>query len=355
MKDIVLALRKSIISGSVLLLIIFNSFADEPEKELHTFATILENDYLYNPAPGLHQDRHYTAGLKMIYLGGGGEPAPLWARTLQLEHAQQLLPKVWIEDTVENYGMIFGQNIYTPEDDRATNAIPNDRPYAGWLYLGAVIQRRGTVTDWDLPVLESFEFDAGIIGPEAQGEFAQNTIHKWRHIREFSGWGNQLKTEPAFDFKYGRAWKLAFSDVSSRFMDFIPNVGADLGTVRVSGNAGLTARLGWNLPDSFGVQTVDSPIVLSTGRATGIVGAYIFAAAEGSAVGRNAFLDGNLYQKSAHIDKEPLVGDLVYGLGATIGKHLEGSWTFVTRSREFVGQKGYDQFGSINLRCKWGF
>lgn len=323
------------------------------EQEPHVFSAILENDYLYNPAPGSHQDRHYTQGLKLIYLDRG-EPVPGWARTLQLKKVDDGLPNVWMDAKTANFGLILGQNIYTPEDDRTLSAITSDRPYAAWLYLGLAIQRRGE-TAGHIPVLESFELDLGVIGPEAQGQFAQDTWHQWRHIPSFEGWKNQLKTEPAFGFRYGRAWRIAFSEKSSRHFDVIPNLGVDLGTVRVSANLGVAARLGWNLPNDFGVQTIDSPILLSNGRERGPIGFYIFGQVEGRAVGRNAFLDGNLYQESAHIGKKPLVADFIYGLGLSFGKHFEASWSFVTRTREFDGQMGNDQFGSLMAKFKCGF
>ena len=140
-------------------------------------------------------------------------------------------------------------------------------------------------------------------------------------------------------------------------MDFnvLPHVGTDLGTVRVSGNLGVAARLGWNLPDDFGMQTIDSPLVLSNGREQGPLGVYLLGQVEGRAVGRNAFLDGNLYKASAHIGKKPLGADFIYGLGLSCGKHFEASWSFVTRTREFDGQSGKDQFGSLTAKFKWGF
>ena len=237
------------------------------EQVPHVFSAILENDFLYNPAPGSHQDRHYTQGLKLIYLDRG-EPAPWWAKGLLLKKVNDWLPNVWMDTKTENYGLILGQNMYTPEDDRAVGAITGDRPYAAWLYLGLAIQRRGE-TAGHIPVLESFELDLGVIGPEAQGQFAQDTWHHWRHIPTFEGWKNQLNTEPAFGLKYGRAWRIAISEKSSHYFDVIPNIGADLGTVRVSGNLGVTTRVGWNLPNDFGVQTIDSPLSCRTARDVG--------------------------------------------------------------------------------------
>ncbi len=319
-------------------------------RQPHVFSALEENDYLYQPEQGKHQDRHYTQGLKFIYLEGG---APWWAKGLGLPPLSETLPNLGINSTRSIFGLTLGQNIYTPENPSETNLIQFDRPYAGWLYLGAVMQRRGEVFG-NIPVLESFELDVGVIGPEAHAGQAQNQTHDFEGIPGFDGWGNQIKTEPAFVLKYGRGWKLAFNETSSHYFDVIPNIGANLGTVMISGNAGVTTRLGFNLPDDFGVQTIDSPITLSAGKSPPI-GAYLFGQVEGRAVGRNAFLDGNLYRHSFHVKKKSLVGDLIYGVALSFGKHFDLSYVRVVRTREFVLQKGYDRFGSVNATIKWGF
>ncbi len=324
----------------------------EPKRE-HVLAAIEENDLLYNPEEGKHQDRHYTQGLKFIYLDGG-QPASWWARGFGLSAIAKHLPDVWLNSTNANFGVAVGQNIYTPENNLATNLLRGDRPYAGWLYLGIVLQRHGMVLE-DVPVLENFELDFGIMGPEAQAGRSQNEVHKFREIPGFDGWGNQLKSEPGFILKYGRAWKFSFNETSSHYFDVIPNVGANLGTIMVSGNAGVTTRLGFNLPNNFGVQTINSPLTLSTGSSRGPIGAYVFGQVEGTAVGRNAFLDGNLYRESFHVKKEPFVGDLIYGLALTLGNHIDIAFTRVVRTREFTTQKGYDRYGSLTGKLKWDF
>ncbi|MEO7298238.1 MAG: lipid A deacylase LpxR family protein [Verrucomicrobiota bacterium] len=320
-------------------------------EHTHVFSAIEENDLFYNPKDGDHQDRHYTQGLKFIYLESG---SPWWAKGLGLPQLSEHLPNLGIEPESSSFGIALGQNIYTPENRQATTLLRYDRPYAGWLYLGAVLQRRGVVLE-KIPVLESFELDMGIIGPEAQAGQSQNKVHDFEDIPGFDGWGNQIKFEPSFVLKYGRAWKLAFNEASGHYFDMIPNIGANLGTVMVSANVGVSTRVGFNLPDDFGVQTIDSAITLSPGKSPSPIGAYVFGKVEGRAVGRNVFLDGNLYRDSFHVKKEPLVGDLIYGAALSIGKHFDLSYTRVVRTREFVLQKGYDRFGSIVATLKWGF
>lgn len=321
------------------------------ERAPRVLASIWENDLLFNPAPGQHQDRHYTQGLKLVYLDRG-EPVPGWARALALDRLVDRLPTFGLNPVAENYGVAIGQNLYTPEDNRATNVIVADRPYAGWLYVGLAVQRRGASAR-GRPMLDSLELNLGVIGPEALGEQAQNWVHQWRRLSTFDGWANQLRTEPAFVFKAARAWKWTITKGSAPYFDVIPQVGANLGTVMVSGELGVTARLGVNLPDDFGAQTIDAPILLSSGPARW--GLHAFGRLAGRTIGRNVFLDGNLYRDSHRVDKRPLVADLSWGLAVTLGRHCEISWTAITRTREFSDQLGFDEFGSLSGKLRWAF
>ena len=57
---------------------------------------------------------------------------------------------------------VLGQNIFTPEDIRATKLISDDRPYAGWLYLGLglVTERK---TKKNVEAVDNFEIDIGMV------------------------------------------------------------------------------------------------------------------------------------------------------------------------------------------------
>jgi lipid A 3-O-deacylase len=313
----------------------------EPPERTHSVAVIEENDFFYNIG-GHNQDRHYTQGAKLIYFNGS---SPKFNERVR---------DVWLNSTNADFGLTFGQNIYTPEDNLATKQVTGDRPYAGWLYVGLALQRHGRVFE-TVPVLENFELDFGVMGPEAQAGQSQNKVHEWKEIPGFDGWGNQLRSEFGFILKYGRAWKLSPSENCGRYFDVIPNIGANLGTIMISAQAGATARLGFNLPNDFGVQTIDSPLTLSTGNSRGGIGAYIFSQLEGHAVARNAFLDGNLYTDSFHVKKEPFVGNWIYGVALDLGNHLEVSYTRAVRTREFERQKGYDRIGSFTAKLKFSF
>ena len=63
---------------------------------------------------------------------------------------------------------------------------------------------------------------------------------------------------------------------------------------------------------------------------------------------RNLFLDGNTFRHSHEVDRKPLVADLNLGL-AFAWKKARLTFSRVFRSREFDGQNGADDYGSITL------
>jgi hypothetical protein len=167
------------------------------------------------------------------------------------------------------------------------------------------------------------------------------------------GWRYQLKTEPAIHLKYDRQWKFATASQGVG-LEFIPHAGVSLGNAATYAAAGAMVRFGYNIPNDFGVQTIDS-LANQTGDLTDRphqFGWYIFGGADGRAVLHNAFLDGNLFQGSPHVQKERLVADFRTGLVLAF-RRFDLTGSFVHRTREYENQPRSDQFGSITLNFKF--
>jgi lipid A 3-O-deacylase len=292
----------------------------------------------------LNGDQHYTQGLKLAYLYGD-EQIPNWAYSLAHN-----IPDLGMNVETPRFGYTVGQSIYTPRNIRSPVAATYDRPYAGWLYFGMILERQGK--QGDIPVNDSFEVDLGFIGPEsfaAQAQAWWHTVGGWI-LPE--GWGNQLNTEPAIDIKYDRQWK--FSSVSQGVgIEFIPNAGFSLGNVMTCAGAGGIIRFGYHIPNDFGPQTIDS-LAHPTGepRRKYPFGWYIYGGADARAVLHNAFLDGNLYQKSPHVNKEAIVGDFKAGIVVAL-RRFDIAASFVQRSKEYKGQPRADRFGSISINASF--
>jgi hypothetical protein len=249
-----------------------------------------------------------------------------------------------------NVGLSIGQSIFTPEDTDEDDLIRDDRPYAGWLYGAVSLHHKSRA------VLHFLEIQAGIVGPYAFGEEAQNGVHKLRGLHEAEGWEHQLETEPGLIVTYEQKRRMPAWEDSGLNADLIPGVRVSLGNVLTEAAAGATVRLGHNLPRDFhGNRIRSSGYALpptQPGEANawnGPVRFYVFAGAEGRYVAQDIFLDGNTLRDSHSVDREPFVAEMEAGAG--IG---HGDWrltyTHVWLTRQFKGQRGtYHTYGAISL------
>ena len=276
-------------------------------------------------------DRHYTSGARLSYWSSD-DLVPPWLRCVA-----DAIPAWGFENAAQKWGLQIGQEIYTPDDLRAAALQPDDRPYAGWLYLGAGLRRRGP-RPGPTGVMETVRLDLGVVGPPSLAENAQD----WFHLNDPQGWSNQLSTEVAFALRYERRYRLAWRTQQQTWgVDLLPQFNVNLGTLDVSLAAGGLARFGYQIPNEFG-----------TGRSPERFGAYAFVGAQGAAVIHNLFLDGNTFTDSHSVDKESWVGDFKAGLTFAL-KPLEIVLAHTFLSPEFNTQKQWDQFSSIFVTVKF--
>jgi lipid A 3-O-deacylase len=305
-----------------------------PPDDRGTFSLLIENDALYD------SDRHYTNGLKASWLSS--ENIPTWLRDVG-----DFLP-FFQPGSRRRYGISVGQSIYTPENKETSALVTDDRPYAGWLYAGfAMTADSGNQ-------LDTFELNLGVVGPHAQGEWLQNNIHRAIGSDNANGWDNQLDDEFGAVLYYEHKWRGLLEASRGGFgVDVMPHVGGALGNVYTYAAAGATLRFGQDLPADYGPPRV-RPALAGTGffNPSAGFGWYLFAGAEGRAVARDIFLDGNTLGGSHSVDKEPFVADLQAGLAITI-KAVRLAFTQVYRTREFDGQSGPNTFGAFSISVRW--
>lgn len=285
----------------------------------------VENDALTG------DDRHYTAGTSIRYLSQDDAIFD-WTRSLS-----RLLPPLGFEIEAEKWSMEVGQQIYTPEDLQASDVMPDDRPYAGWLYARAALQRRGSSFGSSL-AMDWIGLDLGVVGPESLAEYTQEMFHG----NDPEGWGNQLETELAVNLRYLRR-QLFERRFAGWRLHFIPFLDASAGNVDTHLGAGAQLRFGYNVPNEFEVPRHPT----QPGW-----GAYVFSGVEGRWVIRNLFLDGNSFRSSHSVEKEPLVGSLSFGVGLVF-KRLEVLLAHTFLSQEFETQDTRDSFSSATVIFKF--
>ena len=314
-----------------------------------TLGLYLENDLFANT------DQHYTSGFKLSWTSHDLEQlsdSPYAHPFLPLFN---ILPYVNERDYQKNLAFALGQNIYTPVDTVTEELIENERPYAGWLYLGLGIVWKDAV------VKNSLILDIGVVGPWSFAEETQEFIHDLRGFDHPKGWDNQLDNEIGFTLAYERTWRFPEQKRRSGLgWEVLPHAGLAVGTVRTFANVGAEVRVGLNLPDDFGTPsigpgaTTSTPVdgELAADRAWFDLGAYLFARVDGRAVARNIFLDGNTFSDSPSVDKYPFVADLSAGVAVNI-KNTKIAYALVYRTEEFHGQDDGQVFGTVSLN--WTF
>ncbi|MFT3781951.1 MAG: lipid A deacylase LpxR family protein [Nibricoccus sp.] len=294
-------------------------------------------------------DQHYTNGVKLSWLSAD---LTSWAQEGWRKTFVGLLPFVNRPGTQKNFGLAVGQNMYTPQNISTPTPDPLDRPYAGWAYIEiAFVSKTLTTSD-------TVSIQAGIVGPHSQAEGTQRLVHEWIGSPRPRGWGQQLHDEAGVNLIYERRWRFYGRALSNTLgVDLIPHAGLSLGNVQTYANLGGTFRFGINLPSDFGVQLaragsvggaptddLDPRVAMSRNFSL-----FVFAAADGRAVGRDIFLDGNTFRDSPSVKKERFVADLSAGAGLIAGA-WQVTFSVVRRTREFETQvEDYNDFGSVTL------
>jgi hypothetical protein len=307
-----------------------------PDDDRGVFSLSYENDIFANT------DRHYTNGVRASYLTSESAMPP-WLR-----NAIAALP-LFPENGKNRVGFALGQNMYTPEDTKLARPNARDRPYAGWLYgsFGVVSEVKNR--------LDLFDIEIGVVGPSSLAETTQKFVHRSiTNSQDPKGWDFQLHDEPGVIITYQRKWRGLYErTVNGLGVDVTPYVGGNLGNVLTQAVGGATLRVGYDLPADYGPPRIRPSL---TGADYFLprhdFGFYLFAGAEGRAVARNIFLDGNSFRDSRHVEKFPFVGDIQYGVAMTIGD-WRFAYTQVAALREFKGQKSGDNFGSFSVSTRF--
>lgn len=314
------------------------------EREGPVWVFQLENDFF---TPLTNTDRHYSNGLRISRISPPGD-VPSWLGTMAK------LPSLFGpggEPASQRWAASVGHSIFTPDDTDAVALVPDDRPYAGWAYLGfsvhSVYAGRSGAGRQDV-----FSAEAGIVGPSALGEQAQNTYHELIGVEASFGWDHQLRDEPGLQFIFERKWRSppATADSQGKYeIDVIPHISASLGNVMTDVGVGGLARFGRSLQDDFGPPRIRPGLPGSeTFNIRGKFDWYLFAGLEGRAVARNIFLDGNTWKDSHSVVRRPFVADFQVGL-ALLFERARVTYTHVITSPEFTEQKQWDQFGALTV------
>ncbi|MFG0286487.1 MAG: lipid A deacylase LpxR family protein [Phycisphaerales bacterium JB039] len=323
--------------------------APEPEASraaFTSFALYWENDGGLLAKPFHPSDKHYTNGLKADF-GFQSRDIDRWASALPSPLGA---PEAGNDGFRAGAGFGITQLIFTPTDLEATEPIPDDQPYAGYLGVNLFLQRADR---WNL---EQFELDIGLVGEYSLAEATQKQVHAAIPDQiDPQGWDNQLSHELIINFNYRRRWRHDPLALGALGFQAIPQVGFDVGNMRISANADLLARVGWNLPNDFGpARIADLRDISGSWTGASDWGFYLYGRAGGQAIARDIFLDGNTFADSLSVTREPFVGELQAGLVAR-WRMIELGYAVTWTSEQFEEQEDPHAFGAWTLSAHWAF
>ena len=314
-----------------------------------TLGLYLENDAFAGT------DRYYTSGVMLSWSSPNLENYSDSPYASPFLPAFELLPYINDANYQKNLVFAFGQNIYTPDDTESFGLIGNDRPYAGWLYVGlGVVWKNERVRN-------SLVLNIGVVGPWSYAEESQRYVHDTRGFDHPNGWDNQLHNELGVTLAYDHIWRFPKITRRSGFdWEFLPHAGGAVGNVKTYASLGAELRVGFNLPDDFGTGVIgpssstSTPVDGSMGasRSWFPLGMYVFARIDGQAVGRNIFLDGNTFGSGPSVGHKLFVADLSTGVAFKY-RNTKIAYALVYRTKEFDSQIEPQVFGTVSLN--WTF
>lgn len=278
---------------------------------------------------GMRSDRYFT---NMIGIHLQTKELPEFLKTF--------LPDIEADHFITK----ISQDMYTPEDIEAENPDPNDRPYAGHLYVEI---RKINISNHyhDYTTLQ-----VGIIGPASMADKAQTLVHEWTGSRPANGWKAQLKNELGLNMQKLIGYK---TDLYRNGLIRISNITygqAAFGNVKISAGVGTLLTAGYNPPQNdsmYDVNTVQSPSSWSV---------YVESNIRGNYVVRDMFIDGNTpwFGDKTQLEREEYVTTMDNSFVVRFRQFFL-RYTQTMTSKQFKGQNGDHNFGKVFLEWRSEF
>lgn len=163
-------------------------------------------------------DKYYTNGLELFY-------------RYQTGHKAEAIVKRIAEFRI-------GQYVFNPQTRNADDIFRNDRPFAGYLFAEAGINRFYR----NETVLKT-AVQLGVVGPASFAEEFQRAFHGVFGYKRVYGWQHQIRNAVAVQANVFYAAKV-FPDLSGDYLDFFTQGDVHAGTVFTGGTVAFMARIG---------------------------------------------------------------------------------------------------------------
>lgn len=280
--------------------------APAPTQETVHFATY-ENDSFFDT------DRFYTNGVQL---------STKRSRDQRGNFARALTERAcgWFgcaDSTLLTSQTNYGQLMYTPSNITIAAPQPEDRPWAGLLY----VEHSYALLSPGHRTLTMLSAQVGVTGPASMAEEAQKLIHKIIDRPRPAGWQNQIGGSLAVMASVERRTALdglSFGLPGDVHLNTAGYWRLAAGNTMTYAAGGLAVVIGKDLPavsppppgignklakQSFGTTTCMLKWLQCTA----------FGAVETRLMGRNIFLDGRVFRDDPSVKRRKFVTDLIVG------------------------------------------
>lgn len=315
------------------------------------FSIVEENDLF---ASGAGKDRDYSQGLRFAWEAAeGGALEGLGAVPLEPLRALDPIrgePRTGAEDR-RSVQLFLEQRIFNPINLDAFGFVPDERPYAGLLFLGAL--GRHVRLDADgrrrRDVRSEITVAVGATGDWSLGEIAQRGAHYVLGEADAAGWDNQIDEEILAQIEWDARQRTVYGIVGPLEYDLVAGGRAELGTAFTNLQGGFELRSGQGLPRDARPWSIE-------GDAQSTLDWFLSAGANLKWVAHDITLDGSLWNDDPELflNREDLVYQWWFGLtgvwnGFTLG------YRFLRQTKEYDEEIGYHSWGTISLGYRYQF
>ncbi len=315
------------------------------------WALFIDNDIL----AFLGQDDRYTGGVALV-LSGRRAAEGLFTLDPVLGFLNRMTGFSTLSDpnADPHHSIEFGFTAFTPEDVRASEPLPDQHPYASFIFVNNTRRTResGTGTSY----LSTFTL--GVLGLDAVGEL-QKAIHRATGSDETRGWDNQISEggEPTAMYTLVREDVLVEQQSDMLDYDLRSIVGGSVGTVTQFGG-GINARIGrftnssWQInPDYAEFINLGTPVMTDGGQSKSGNDLYFRIGLQLRLRGYNAFLQGQFRDSAVTFDRGELrkwIGRGSAGISWEIQSDTHISFTGHARTPEIRdAEDSFPLWGSI--------
>jgi lipid A 3-O-deacylase len=237
-----------------------------------------------------------------------------------------------------------GQMIFNPRSGFRPDPQTQDRPFAGYLYVGGAMS-------WFKNTEENFKagVQLGTTGPNSLAQDGQELLHKTFGFYETAGWDYQIKNEAAINpsLQYARLLQRA----ENKKTDFVLEGYANVGTTFSGAGAALLFRAG-NMEQLFNTSSFDAR--------TGTKGPaqrnelFFYAKPQINYVAYDATIQGSMFNDDSPVtyDVKPLVFSQQVGVNYSTTR-LTFDFNVIFKTREIKSDATAHQFGSLSVNYRF--